>query len=618
LPYTPEFERLKKRYTKLSGPTVANDSEFWQLLTRAGKRGGLARDKTKNKRVPSPRLTTEQQLELMRLLPDGIGCRDQLPYTELFDHLHSQFSTLTRTRLDAREFWRVLSRVAKRSRKPKPVFQTAPLGGLNHRLVEIIQFQNPWWTAKPCKATPLFRRRAFAEVSTQLSLELTPIVAVRGPRQVGKTTIQEQLIEQILKLDHIPPSQIFRMEFDDAPSLGSFTQPVITLVRWFEENVLKGSLNAFANRNQPVYLFFDEVQNLKDWAVQLKTLVDHRKAKIVVTGSSALRIGGGTGSLVGRVSMLELGPFRLNEIAGVRRLGELPLFQPDTAVDGWTDKAFWLDLASYAQRHNRVLRKAFDVFSEVGGYPVGHKPGARRSELGTQIANDVVKRTVRQDLKAGQGGKRQRSEIIEETYRQVCRYAGQEITAKRIREEVQNVLGQDVPQNAVRNAIRFLADALLVHEVSPMEALSKRQSHSPKLCLCDHYVREAWLQENLPVSIAALAAAREEICAAAGHLIESDIGYYLKGIPGLNVSWFPTRGEEPELDFVLTIGLKRIPIEVKYRRGAAKAEHLRGLQSFCGLAKYNASFGLLITQDTSGIIADNIIALPAYALLSVR
>jgi hypothetical protein len=151
-----------------------------------------------------------------------------------------------------------------------------------------------------------------------------------------------------------------------------------------------------------------------------------------------------------------------------------------------------------------------------------------------------------------------------------------------------------------------------------MEALAKRQSHSPKLRLCDHFVREAWLQEKLPVSLSELAAAREEICTAAGHLIESDIGCYLKGIPGLNVSWFPNRGEEPEVDGVLTIGLKRIPIEIKYRRGAVKPEHLRGLQSFCGQAKYNAPFGLLITQDTSGAIADNIIALPAYALLSVR
>ena len=65
----------------------------------------------------------------------------------------------------------------------------------------------PMVGGQTCKPIPLFRRWAFAEVSTRLSLDLTPIVAVRGPRQVGKTTIQEQLIEQLLKLDHVPPSR---------------------------------------------------------------------------------------------------------------------------------------------------------------------------------------------------------------------------------------------------------------------------------------------------------------------------------------------------------------------------------------------------------------------------
>ena len=62
----------------------------------------------------------------------------------------------------------------------------------------------------------------------------------------------------------------------------------------------------------------------------------------------------------------------------------------------------------------------------------------------------------------------------------------------------------------------------------------------------------------------------------------------------------------------------RILIEVKYRRGAIKHEHLLGLQSFCGQAEYNSAFGLLVTQDTTGEVADNIIALPAFALLSAR
>ena len=160
LPYTTEFERLKKRYTKLSDPAVS-DSEFWQLLTRVGKRGGLGRDKSKRIRVPSRKLTTEQQLALMRLLPDGIGSCHRLPYTKEFDRIHRQFSEFTRTRLDAREFWRALSRVAKLLRKPEPLFQAAPLGGLDPDVIRYLESQNPWWCGHSGKAPPLFRRGAF-------------------------------------------------------------------------------------------------------------------------------------------------------------------------------------------------------------------------------------------------------------------------------------------------------------------------------------------------------------------------------------------------------------------------------------------------------------------------
>ena len=258
------------------------------------------------------------------------------------------------------------------------------------------------------------------------------MVALRGPRRVGKTTIQEQLIDQLLNIEHVPASRIFRIQFDEAPSLGEFKRPVIVLVQWFEDHVLKESLNALANRGEPVYLFFDEVQYLPNWAAQLKALPRPTRAlpRVFITGSSALRIGAGQSSLTGRASVLELGTLRLNEIAAVRGFGELPPFQPDARLEEWTRKDFWLELLVYAKKHAKVLKKAFESFSDVGGYPMCHQPGVDRSQLGGQIVEDVVRRTVRLDRRAGQGGKRQRPQIIEETYRQVCRYAGQHVSRR--------------------------------------------------------------------------------------------------------------------------------------------------------------------------------------------
>jgi predicted AAA+ superfamily ATPase len=619
LPYSDEFARLKKVYETCLDRCVA-DSQFWQSLVRVRKRGKLARDKSRKKKVPSPTLTTEQQLELLRLLPDGIGTRDQLPYTEEFDSLHRRFSRLTRTNFDKREFWRVVSRIGKRSRKPKPIFQTAPLGGLPEDLVKFLELQNPWWAGNPAKPTQRFRRWAFGEVMHHLEKDLTPIVSLQGPRQVGKTTIQEQIIEELLKLRHVNPARIFRVQFDDVPSLGSYSQPILGLVRWFEKNVLQDSMNRFAQKGEPVYLFFDEVQNLKTWAPQVKSLVDHVAAKTLVTGSSALRIADAQDSLAGRIFPIELGPLRLSEIVGVRQFGDLPPFEPTPRIEAWVEKDFWLDLASYASKHAKVLKKAFDSFSDVGGYPVCHKPDANRAELSVLITRTVVERTLIHDLRAGPGGRRRDRGVLEETFRRVCRYAGQGVRARRIKDEVAEVLGPGVRDKSVHDAIKFLANALLVHEVPPLEALTKRQAHPSKLCLCDHFVREAWLQEQVPIAPRQLAQANEAVSTTAGHLIESDIGYYLKGIPGSDVSlsWFPARNQEPEVDFVLTLGLSRIPIEIKYRRGRPDGGGLAGLRSFCSQAKYNAPFGLLITQELSGALNEKIVALPAYALLSVR
>ena len=503
------------------------------------------------------------------------------------------------------------------------LFETAPLGGLPAELVQFLQFQNPWWSGKPAKPTECFRRWAFAEVIDRLERSLTPAVTVRGPRQVGKTTIQNQLIEELLKLRGINPARIFRVEFDDVPLLGSLQLPILGLVQWFEKNILGDTINTFAQKGEPVYLFFDEVQNLASWAQQVKSLVDNVKAKTLIVGSSALRIAEGQDILAGRVSEIELGPLRLSEIVGVRRLGDLPSFQHSSRIEDWARKEFWLDLLSYANQHAKILRKAFDAFSDVGGYPECHKRGEKRvrgtprAQLVDDIRKLVVERTLSHDLKAGSGGAMRDGRVLEETFRLVCRYAGQAIPVPTIGRGVRDVLSSGVSDRTIHDALKFLAHALLVYEIPPLEALVKRQPHPSKLCLCDHFVREAWFQEQVPLAPQELAKAPEAVATTAGHIIESDIGYYLKGIPGVNISWLPRRGEEPELDFVLTIGLKRIPVEAKYCR-CRHAGDSAGIRWFCDQAKYNAPFGLLVTQELSGPQNEKVIAVPAYAMLCVR
>ena len=105
----------------------------------------------------------------------------------------------------------------------------------------------------------------------------------------------------------------------------------------------------------------------------------------------------------------------------------------------------------------------------------------------------------------------------------------------------------------------------------------------------------------------------------AGHLAESALGYFLASIPNVEVAHFPQRGAEPEVDFVLTVGTKRIPIEVKYRRRIDVHQDTLGLRSFLGKSVYNAPLGILVTLEDDVEVPDpRIVTLSLSSFLWLR
>ena len=151
----------------------------------------------------------------------------------------------------------------------------------------------------------------------------------------------------------------------------------------------------------------------------------------------------------------------------------------------------------------------------------------------------------------------------------------------------------------------------------PSVRLKKRRGN-PKLCLVDHGLRASWLQEYVPLTPERLRA-QPELTTLAGHLAESVAGATLSTINGLDIAHFPDRGSEPEVDFVLTIGAKRIPLEVKYQTRIDPLRDTEGLRAFLERSVNNAPFGLLITQSDGATVPDpRIVALPLSTLMLLR
>ncbi|MCL5021071.1 MAG: AAA family ATPase [Bacteroidetes bacterium] len=218
---------------------------------------------------------------------------------------------------------------------------------------------------------PKTLRWAFPNLLSGLEKGPTPITVLRGPRQIGKTTLLNQVIDQLLD-EGVPPDCIFRVQFDELPEMMKLTQPILDLTQWYSDTILKTSLNNAALTGKKVYVFLDEVQNLPDWAPQLKHLVDLQPVRVVVTGSSALRIEAGRDSLAGRITTLEMGPLLLREVATLREIGEIPPYLPANGIGPLKEKSFWIGLREHGEK-NKVLRdQAFAAFSERGAYPIAH------------------------------------------------------------------------------------------------------------------------------------------------------------------------------------------------------------------------------------------------------
>ncbi|HEX9776315.1 MAG TPA: ATP-binding protein [Actinomycetota bacterium] len=152
------------------------------------------------------------------------------------------------------------------------------------------------------KKSATFRRAPFHELLRRVREPRRFIQVVAGPRQVGKTTMTRQVVEQA-GIPHVWASA-------DEPAL---RERGWLSARWqearFRSRGKRGSL-----------LVLDEIQKLPDWSESVKRLWDEDSAngvnvKAVILGSSPLLMQAGlTESLAGRFEMLRLGHWTFPEM----------------------------------------------------------------------------------------------------------------------------------------------------------------------------------------------------------------------------------------------------------------------------------------------------------------
>jgi len=275
-----------------------------------------------------------------------------------------------------------------------------------------IRDMNPWWRGERLFGLPPVRRWAFGPLRENLKAGMTAATVLRGPRQVGKTTLLNQVIHALLD-EGVAPHRIFKIQFDELPELKKLPEPILELSRWYAQNVLGRSLNQAATDGEMAFIFLDEVQNLPDWAPQLKHLADIHPVRVLVTGSSALRIEAGRDSLAGRITTLEMGPLLLRELAEIRGFGALVPHLPANGLAPLRNKQFWLDLRAHGEVQRGLRRIAFEAFCERGAYPAAHAHAEQPWERVADLLNEtVIRRAIQHDLRLGPRGKKRDEHLL--------------------------------------------------------------------------------------------------------------------------------------------------------------------------------------------------------------
>jgi uncharacterized protein len=245
---------------------------------------------------------------------------------------------------------------------------------------------NPWWVSGQGIDTDIrsWPKRAYFPAFMRLIkvADVRRAVVVIGPRRVGKTVMLMQAIQSLLDAG-VSGAQIMVAQMDVPLFLG---QTLSSLVKVFVD-MHRHQTSSVEN---PLYIFFDEIQYLKDWETHLKVLVDTYKGiRFVATGSAAaaLRMKSRE-SGAGRFSDFVLPPLTFAEYLDF--CGQSHLVRDVEPEEGGRPRYFAPNIAA--------LNAEFINYLNYGGFPEAVMSASVREDPRRYLRQDIVEKVLQRDL----------------------------------------------------------------------------------------------------------------------------------------------------------------------------------------------------------------------------
>lgn len=252
------------------------------------------------------------------------------------------------------------------------------------KIIERLRYENPWWINKQIpEAYSSMSRRLYFELFYPYVIEknIRRALVLMGPRRVGKTVMLFHSIEQLIT-DSVNPQKIFFIGIDNPIYVHLSLEDIL--------NLCKQALNK--NNLNGCYVFFDEIQYLKDWERHLKVLVDSfPDTKFIVSGSAAAALKWHSAeSGAGRFTDFMLPPLTFQEYIHLKNMNHL-------IYDG--SITYGKKQIPYCLTHDiKVFNKEFMHYLNFGGYPEVVLSERIQSDMGRYVKNDIVDKVLLRDL----------------------------------------------------------------------------------------------------------------------------------------------------------------------------------------------------------------------------
>ena len=216
----------------------------------------------------------------------------------------------------------------------------------------------------PAKIDGLYLKRDIESKLTKY-LKTKEIIALIGPRQVGKSTVLNKLHKDISK----KKKSVF-LTFEDKKILNFFQEDVESFKK------------TYIDPNE--IIFIDEIQYAKDAGQKLKYIYDTTGKKIVISGSSSLEIRDMGKFLVGRIFTFYLNPLSFSEFLSYR----------DTTIHSLYQNSSKENEISKSSEIKKATLKLFEEYLIYGGYPrvvLAKTNEEKEFALGSVIDNYLLK-----------------------------------------------------------------------------------------------------------------------------------------------------------------------------------------------------------------------------------